>query len=521
MTIVRTQLFNGPVGTALDTTNTDYTTFFGTSRFTNTYTREGTAAAEFYSGATATATYARYTLPGETNTYYFSRYLQHNALPSAITTFYRFRRSATTQCLLRMTSAGLWLIADSGSVAQATMTKPIVANQPYRLEIDLVNQVITMRLYLGANIEGTVADDTITATLVFPSGAGSGNIADYDEGYITARANYSLIIDAIRDGNTSNPGPYTVAPPTITWPRVRGVISGGTEIGAHVRGVIVSGSEVPAHVKTTAVNITPPPAGVLWEGTGLKGQIPPWTTTDLTGGTSDPNNEWSAVEMDGNTVALNNAPDLSFDSTLRYNSRPGKSVKIVMHGTNTTGTAEGTKRAQFRVNMPYWQPTADGNDNEVWFGYAFYLGAGYVISDLTASQYHNIWGFRHFTSNDSTFYVTVESEDGGLVMRRATTSTWADGLGSDQLMIGAVNLGWNTLVVHAKLSTTPTNALREAWVNGVYGGAQTTANITGTSDIRMRMGPYNWDGYTQNRTFAFANARVGTSYAAVDPEALS
>jgi hypothetical protein len=206
MAIVRTQYFNGTNGVALDTTNTDYETFFGTARFSSTYAREGTTGAEFYAGTTATATYARYSFP-ETPVRYLSRYRQQ-AFPSALTTMYRFRRVGTTQFLLRMSSSGLWSIADSASTIVSTMTKPIVANQPYRLEIDVVNQVVTMRIYLGTNIDGTTADDTISATLVFPSGSGSGAFDDYDEGFITARASYSVFVDAIRDGDSSNPGIY-------------------------------------------------------------------------------------------------------------------------------------------------------------------------------------------------------------------------------------------------------------------------------------------------------------------------
>jgi hypothetical protein len=282
---------------------------------------------------------------------------------------------------------------------------------------------------------------------------------------------------------------------------------------------------MPRRIKVLLGGVNSPPGdpnNILWQGTANQGFVPPYSSTDIVGGTSDVNNEWSVVEMDGNSVALNNAPTLSFDSTLRYNNRPGfKSVKFIMKGTNSTGSGTATQRAQFRANpdmLPYWSPTANGNDNEVWFGFAFYLGTGYVLNDLTATNYHNVAGFRHFTSNDSTFYLTVESEDGGLVMRRATTSTWSDGLGSDQMMVGAVNLGWNTVVLHAKLSTTSTNALREVWVNGVYGGAQTTANITGTSDVRLRMGPYNNPNFANDRTFALDNIRVGNNFNSVNPE---
>lgn len=269
----------------------------------------------------------------------------------------------------------------------------------------------------------------------------------------------------------------------------------------------------------TGTEETYKPSGVLWQHTGLVGAIPPFTDTDISGGTTDPANEWGAVEMMGNSVAENNAPTLSFDETLRYNARPGKSVKVVMRGTSTTGTGVATQRAQFRVNNGYWTPTDDGNDNEVWFGVAFYLGDGFALSDLTAANFFNFAGFRHFTGTDPSFYFSIESEDGGLVMRRSTTGTWADGLADDQMYVGSLTLGWNTLVCHAKLSRTTTNALREAWVNGVYGGAQTTANISGTSDLRLRFGPYSHTGYVNDRTFAFDNARVGTSFAAVDPEA--
>lgn len=270
----------------------------------------------------------------------------------------------------------------------------------------------------------------------------------------------------------------------------------------------------------------PRPPGVLWEATGLKGDIPPFGQTDLKGGVASADNEFAEVEMDGNSVLRNNRPDLSLDPSLRYNDRPGKAFKTTTHGVNVTGSGYATKRALFRVNYPFFTPTDNGNDNEVWFGFAYFFGAGYEpIEAMTPTFWHNIFGFRHFTSIDPAWYLTAEF--GNLVMRRsaqpgADGGGWSarDGLGSNKITVGTLHLGWNTVVVHAKLSRTATNALREVWVNGVKGPVQTTANISGTSSIRIRLGVYNDTRYLVNRTSAFTNVRLGTSFAAVDPESL-
>lgn len=278
-----------------------------------------------------------------------------------------------------------------------------------------------------------------------------------------------------------------------------------------------------------------PPAGVLWEGGFEAGLIPPHSTTDYVLGTDDPSNQYTTVEADGNTVALNNAPTLSFDSTPLRNGRSTKCLHIVGRGRTATGTAEATKRAQFRCAYPtkadpFVNPTADGNDTELWMGFSFRLGTGYDLSFLTPTNFHNISGPRQSGSN-SAFYVTLQNNNGAgtVTMRRDTTFTWPDGLGADQLhntRLCELNK-WIDIVWHAKLST-DANALREFWVkvegdaDWTYAGPKTNPNVSALgADTRIRMGLYTETNYDADRHLYFDNARIGSSFAAVDPGSLT
>lgn len=265
------------------------------------------------------------------------------------------------------------------------------------------------------------------------------------------------------------------------------------------------------------------PPGILFDGNCLVGQIPPYTqTSGFSGGKSDPANQFSAVEMDGNRAS--SVPILGYNTTPRYNDRPGKSISIKMKGKNTTKTI-ATKRAQFRVNpakYPYITPTNNGDDNDLWFGFAFHLGAGYEkdLSTLSGSKWHNIFGPRHFTSTHPTFYCTLENMK--MVMRRSAQpaggSGWPDGKGSDKMSFGTLKLGWNTLIVHAKFSRTTNNALREGWCNGTHSAVKTTANCYGTSQMRVRVGVYQDTGFLNDHTFTVANFRIGRNREAVNPD---
>lgn len=258
--------------------------------------------------------------------------------------------------------------------------------------------------------------------------------------------------------------------------------------------------------------------GVQWSGNFDTGSIPPWTSTDLVGGTSDRANQYRDVQMDGNSRALNNAPRLGFDTALTR--RPGgRSLHIVGRGTTSTGTSAGTKRAQFRAGTPPFRATSDGNATDRWVGFSMYLGAGYDCAAMTASRFHNVWGWRQFGSGAS-FYLTVQNGNCDLVLRRSTGGTaYPDSLGADQKVVGKAKLGaWTDIVIHSKLSTTSRNALRQVWVNGVPAGQQTSANVVTTSDdLYMRLGLYTNSSYARDRHLYFDNVRIGGSYAGVNP----
>lgn len=292
------------------------------------------------------------------------------------------------------------------------------------------------------------------------------------------------------------------------------------------------GANLPTVVDDYAA--TAPPVGVLFEGGFEQGVIPPYSSTDIAGGADNPANQYTTVEADGDSVAENNAPVLAFDTTWLRNARSTRSLHITGRGRLSTGTGTATKRAQFRLafptkTSPFFQPTADGNDNEYWWGFSFYLGEGYDLSFLSAANFHNIFGPRQTTGE--TFYMTLQNNLGAgtITMRRAPAEaprTWPDSLGADQLHNPRLaELGkWIDIVGHAKFSTTTTNALREFWVRvegdtaWTHSGQQTSANVNLAGDnTRFRLGLYTETNYDPDRHLWFDNVRLGTSFAAVDP----
>jgi hypothetical protein len=280
------------------------------------------------------------------------------------------------------------------------------------------------------------------------------------------------------------------------------------------------------------------PEGILFEGGFDVGLIPPYSSTDIIGGTDSAANQYTTVEADGDSVAENNAPTLSFDTGLVRNSRSTRSLHIVGRGRTATGTGVATKRAQFRCAFPskadpFFQPTDDGSENEYWWGFSFHLGSGYDLSFFSPTNFHNIFGPRQTTGE--TFYMTIQNNNGPgtVTMRRAPAEsprTWPDALGADQMhntRLCELNK-WIDIVGHAKFSTTTTNALREFWVrvegdsDWTHSGQQTSANCNLAGDnTRFRLGVYTEDNYDPDRNLWFDNVRIGESFAAVDPTSLT
>ena len=95
---------------------------------------------------------------------------------------------------------------------------------------------------------------------------------------------------------------------------------------------------------------------------------------------------------------------------------------------------------------------------------------------------------------------------------------YKDGKGLDKIDLGPIVTDkWMDFVCHIRWSTTSTNALRECWRDGEYKGGSTSLNAVDTNPHTFRVGQYQITDIAHKRTTYIDNARIGTSYEAVDP----
>lgn len=233
--------------------------------------------------------------------------------------------------------------------------------------------------------------------------------------------------------------------------------------------------------------------------------------------------QYGSVQEMGNTACTN---QVSFTSAKTRNARSAKSMKIVM-GAN--------QQREYAQSKFAFTPDAKGTVDQ-WYGFSMYYDpADWKLSELSGSQWDDPFSWRTQGANGS-LNLSSDTNDSDSVsgqtvhnystphfsLRRNTvlnqSGFYKDGKGLDKIDLGPVVLGkWMDFVVHVRWSTTSTNAVREAWRDGVYMGKKTTLNAVDTNVHHIRVGQYQATNIPHARTSYFDNVRVGTSYAAVDP----
>ena len=168
-------------------------------------------------------------------------------------------------------------------------------------------------------------------------------------------------------------------------------------------------------------------------------------------------------------------------------------------------------RHQFASDFS-WYPQAEPV-TEHWYGMRLW------VEEWGGTGWCDQVAWRRDGSNG---YANTDVHSGYLWLRRNTTraAEYRDGLGLDLMRLAPWAKGSQLdLVFRFRWSMDPAKALREAWVNGVQVGRQTTQNLLeyGIRN-RLRIGLYQASGQPV-RQVVYGRVVLGTSYAAVDPAA--
>ena len=215
MALVINELFNGPSGVALDTTNTSATSLSGTGSSvfdTATAAAEGSASAQF----TTSGTYrqAAWALTS-TSTGYFSFYITPQSLPSINTQILRLGTTNTAiSCAVSyQLSGGKVKLGDSTStVVGSFTTDSLVIGELNRIDLSFNGGAIKMELYPGnaqaGNAVGTATAGNTKAGTTAVTTFAYRTLGHNQSGTLTSR------FDAFREDNTALPGPVVTAAPT-------------------------------------------------------------------------------------------------------------------------------------------------------------------------------------------------------------------------------------------------------------------------------------------------------------------
>ncbi|MDQ3870892.1 MAG: hypothetical protein M3301_04655, partial [Chloroflexota bacterium] len=180
-----------------------------------------------------------------------------------------------------------------------------------------------------------------------------------------------------------------------------------------------------------ALRPAPPPAP-LWNGDWDVGGIPHGTVCPATGA-DGPDDQYDRVEEDGN-VNPATCGTVSLDTT-RTRTGAGRSLHVVMKGSSETGTI-ATQREQPSSN--YLWSVDDQGTTDLWFGSSLWLGKGWIKEYMTTTRWVTLHSWRSSAPNGSLNTEIHPAADGvpHFWLRRNTSYTWPDGLGTDMMDLG-------------------------------------------------------------------------------------
>jgi hypothetical protein len=190
---------SGSNGANITTANTGFDAVSGTPPVFDTTAYQGSFAAKFSSSST-TITVRRTYSGGLVSTMYHLFYVRQLANPSAAMVVAQQRASGTNRHQVRILATGE-LQLRNGTTAVAQTTLQLAANTWYRVEWKIVTGTEQrLRVFTGANIEGTTPDEEISGA----ANQGTGDNTLF--GLITA-ATWTGWIDMVRADPTNWLGP--------------------------------------------------------------------------------------------------------------------------------------------------------------------------------------------------------------------------------------------------------------------------------------------------------------------------
>lgn len=207
MAAVFTEDFEGgSSGSAITTANTAYNAVPVSGSGTNTFQAGlfGLCARCGVTAASSTA-YLQQDFTA-TGVRYLRRYFKVSALPGGFNVILAALVSPNTnRARVGLTVAGLLLI-QNGTTTVGTSTTVVAADTWYRVEWKLDNTGATqsLQIFVGANINGTTPDETITGTF------STGTFNRVREGNPTG-FQIQVFLDAVKDDNAAYPGSYVAS----------------------------------------------------------------------------------------------------------------------------------------------------------------------------------------------------------------------------------------------------------------------------------------------------------------------
>ena len=224
------ELFNGPVGVALDTTNTSATSFRaagGTSVFDTTIVADGTTSAQVTSTTTSSRSAEWQTATASAG--YFSFYFSPQQLQSSVVNILvvgTFTTGFTPTCSVFYDAAGkIGVSNQSGAVMGSVTTDSAVLNELNRIDVSFNAGAVHMELYPG-NAQASNAVGTATAG---NSKTGTTTQTSYNYRALGHYSTATLVsnFDAFREDDTALPPPIP-PPPGIPFDVVANQTSNAT-----------------------------------------------------------------------------------------------------------------------------------------------------------------------------------------------------------------------------------------------------------------------------------------------------
>lgn len=190
-------------GTAVSETNTGFTAVAGVAFVADTAeAAEGSVSAEATVDSTQFAILER-SIGASVATRYWRWYYTPESLPSGNQVIAAVQETGTQRADLRQNSDGTLSIRN-GFTAVATTTTALSAGTGARLgwRVDNSAGVHELRLFVGANVDGTTPDETIT-----DGGYAEGTVDEVSFGVVNSGSAWTQRVDAIAEDDAAYPGP--------------------------------------------------------------------------------------------------------------------------------------------------------------------------------------------------------------------------------------------------------------------------------------------------------------------------